>query len=278
MWKFNRLIGSITVTVPTCYYLAQQTPKADHGHSEHGHGHDEEHEKEGEDEHEEDSAESKTEDSEKPEESADDSSEESTEGSKHADSGNQKQESSEENSGEESDGSSDGGEKQQDTPATSDDEGSENTAHEVGGGNDVEGVRFKGATKGGTKDGEQGDTRKHIPDAKGYNKKRIESDYGMKQGQVADESADDGSGPDDQVQFGKLYLRKSIDIAFFLQPAASKTPKSMNFTSGKQEGLSNTDTKHSTDITNNPEKSTKGEGTPETSKTKGTVDPNRPQV
>ena len=48
--------------------------------------------------------------------------------------------------------------------------------------------------------------------------------------------------------------------------------------SGKQEGLSNTDTKHSTDIANNPEKSKKGEGTPETAKSKGTIDPGRPQV
>ena len=48
--------------------------------------------------------------------------------------------------------------------------------------------------------------------------------------------------------------------------------------SGKQEGLSNTDTKHSEDITTSSEKSTKGEGTVETAKLKGTVSPNRPQV
>ena len=47
---------------------------------------------------------------------------------------------------------------------------------------------------------------------------------------------------------------------------------------GKQEGLSNTDTKHSEDVTNSSEKSTKGEGTVETAKLKGTVSPNRPQV
>ena len=47
---------------------------------------------------------------------------------------------------------------------------------------------------------------------------------------------------------------------------------------GKQEGLSNTDTKHAEDVTNSSEKSTKGEGTVETAKLKGTVSPNRPQV
>lgn len=42
--------------------------------------------------------------------------------------------------------------------------------------------------------------------------------------------------------------------------------------------MSNTDTKHSEDVTNSSEKSTKGEGTVETAKLKGTVSPNRPQV
>ena len=50
----------------------------------------------------------------------------------------------------------------------------------------------------------------------------------------------------------------------------------MSTQSGKQEGLSNTDTKHSTDIANDPDKSKKGEGAPETAKSKGTVDPTRP--
>ena len=52
----------------------------------------------------------------------------------------------------------------------------------------------------------------------------------------------------------------------------------MNTQSGKQEGLSNTDTKHSTNIADDPGKSKKGEGSPETAKSKGTVDPGRPQV
>merc|ERR1711964_324615 len=51
-----------------------------------------------------------------------------------------------------------------------------------------------------------------------------------------------------------------------------------NSQSAKQEGLSNTDTKHSTDIGNDPSKSKKAEGGPDTAKVKGTVDPNRPQV
>jgi len=45
----------------------------------------------------------------------------------------------------------------------------------------------------------------------------------------------------------------------------------------KQQGLSNTPTRHSTQIDQDPEKSKKGEGNPETAKSMGTVDPNRPQ-
>lgn len=48
--------------------------------------------------------------------------------------------------------------------------------------------------------------------------------------------------------------------------------------SSKQFGLSTTATRHSTQIDQSPEKSKKGEGTPETAKSMGTVDVNRPQV
>lgn len=43
--------------------------------------------------------------------------------------------------------------------------------------------------------------------------------------------------------------------------------------SGKQAGLTNTDTKHSIDIAGDPEKSSKADGSPETAKAKGTIDP-----
>ena len=88
----------------------------------------------------------------------------------------------------EDDSGSEGGESG--SPNTSDDESPENTTYETEGGQNVEGVRFKGPTSGGTKDGEQGDTRKHIPDAKGANKKRIESHYGKTQGEAEDPEQD----------------------------------------------------------------------------------------
>ena len=50
----------------------------------------------------------------------------------------------------------------------------------------------------------------------------------------------------------------------------------MSTMSGKQEGIANTDTKHSTDITKDPDKSKKAGGMPETAKQKGTVPLDRP--
>ena len=158
-----RAITSLAVTIPSVYYLMQpqieryQHPER-HGHGGHGghEGHDEhdEHDEHGED------GKSGEEGGSSEEESGDKKSEDQDEGG-------------EEDKGEE-----------KDTPNTSDDDGPENIAHETESGGNVEGVQFKGATSGGTRDGEQGDTRKHIPDAKGFNKKRIESDYGRRQGEA----------------------------------------------------------------------------------------------
>lgn len=69
-----------------------------------------------------------------------------------------------------------------------------------------------------------------------------------------------------------LCYLKTYYVNTGLQGAASKPAGSFNKQSGKQEGLSNTDTKHSTDIANDPEKSKKSTGGPDTAKEKGTVD------
>ena len=95
-----------------------------------------------------------------------------------------------EQSGEQSEESDNEAGEQEATPEMSEDEDSQNVAHETDSGKDVEGVQFKGATSGG------GDTRKHIPDAKGGNKKRIESDYGIRQGVAVEDNVErDESGP-----------------------------------------------------------------------------------
>lgn len=55
-----------------------------------------------------------------------------------------------------------------------------------------------------------------------------------------------------------------------------KPPGDFTETSGKQQGLSNDDAKHSSAIHDEPEKSKKGEGVAETAKLKGTVSTDRP--
>ncbi|KAJ5584954.1 uncharacterized protein N7459_004754 [Penicillium hispanicum] len=59
------------------------------------------------------------------------------------------------------------------------------------------------------------------------------------------------------------------------EPAAAKAPGGPESTSFKQDKLSNADTDHP--HMNDPGKSEKGEGEPETAKLKGTVSPERPQ-
>ena len=157
----RRAIASLAVTLPSIYYLIQPQIERKQHPEKHGHGGHEGHDEHGE------------------------------EGEGDEEGGSREE--GEGGEGEPSEGKSDDSgsdDTGKDTPDTSDDEGSENTTHEKEGGQDVEGVQFKGATSGGTKDGEQGDTRKHIPDAKGFNKKRIESDYGGKEGEAQNPEQD----------------------------------------------------------------------------------------
>jgi len=103
------------------------------------------------------------------------------------------------------------------------------------------------------KEGSEGlDKRMHVPDAKGGAKRRVESRQGKDLGQVEQmggDAEDKGAPSKDAAPGG---------------------------TAQKQQGLSNTNTKHSIDIGNSDEYSKKGEGAPETAKMQGTVDPNRP--
>ncbi|MCJ1319598.1 hypothetical protein MMC15_004934 [Xylographa vitiligo] len=243
------LAGAIAVTVPSCWYLLQEGPAKP---SHHEPGNDESHED--------------FEAARKGTDSADGDEDEGKDGEKVGDEGEKSEdggESSDESEIAKSGSGDDDGEKSDESPpsgtegekqGSSDPSGNqdpENTVHETEAGEDVEGVRGKGATK----DGPAGDTRKHIPDAKGYNKKRIESDYGKAQSPDRSEETEPDKGD---------------------KAATAKEPGSQNTTSGKQEGVSNTDTKHSSDPLSRSDTPKKPEG-PETAKAKGTVDPQRPQ-
>lgn len=199
----DRAIGAAVVTIPSCAYLLQSRAKIghDHGHDEGVHN---EHEggQEGREETEggADSAPETAEGGKETEGEAD-SAAETPEGG--ADGGNQTSESGAEKDGEGGGTSDDNGpgtgsgepprpdhsvyDAGQGTPDQPGDEYPKSGGHVVESGGNVEGVRFKGATSGGTKEGEGGrpemdDTRKHIPDAKGGAKKRIESNYAKPQG------------------------------------------------------------------------------------------------
>merc|ERR1739842_118651 len=109
-----------------------------------------------------------------------------------------------------------------------------------------EDVSFKGKMK---EDAEgQSDNRKREPDSKGAYKKRIDSGLGK-----------DLGATDNPASTSKQAAKGSGDV------------------SGKQFGLSTTATRHSHQIDQDPSKSKKPEG-PETAKSMGTIDPNRPQV
>ncbi|MCJ1478838.1 hypothetical protein MMC13_007522 [Lambiella insularis] len=233
------LAGSIAVTVPSCWYLLREGPA---NPSHHGH-----HEPGNEDSHEAFEAARKGTDA------GDEEEKDGAEAQKGDGEGDDGKEDTSGGDGQKSDDSPPSGsegEAQKNVPSTN--EGSDDSAHETEPGDDVEGIRGKGATK----DGPPGDTRKHIPDAKGYNKKRIESDYAQRQGEKDSEEQEPDKGD---------------------KASTSKEAGSQLSQSGKQEGLTNTDTKHSTDLSEREDTPMKPEG-PESAKAKGTVDPSRPQV
>jgi len=176
-----RAIGSLLVTVPSVWYLAQPQIERLSGkkssHVKHGHGGEEsqEHgeESEGGEEGGQESGENGG------EEGGQEGGDVENRGADSGQDANGDEDSKEDKEGADSD-SSDSGRENQTGPDTPNDKGSDNVPHVTEGGQNTEGVQFKGATK----EGEQGDTRKHIPDAKGGSKKRIESDYGGKQGKA----------------------------------------------------------------------------------------------
>ena len=184
----SRAITSAVVTIPAAVYLLQSSPENGHGHSHEDEGHGEEHKGEHDEEESEVGATGATIPDLRKSTSEDGEGKEGEAGEDGGENANESE--SEEKPEGQSDGSGSEGEPQVNTPDTSDDERDQNVAHETDSGGNVEGVQFKGATSGGTREREQGDTRKHIPDAKGGNKKRIESDYGNRLGVVKEDESD----------------------------------------------------------------------------------------
>ncbi|KAF4551179.1 Hypothetical protein D9617_14g076360 [Elsinoe fawcettii] len=236
------LLGAIAVTVPGCYYL---WPSASHGDASHGHGHGhEEHHEEPESAEAEDQEDTKSEAAPKePEPEAEESTDEPAE-SKDKQSEEPKEDSKDDDPKEES--SDDDSEKKEEKPSGE----AAKTSNKK-----VDGVQFKGKTSAGDENNEMHDFRKREPDSKGAFKKRIDSAYQKDLG-AGDHKDEDGN------HSGKTATKPSGN------PGAIDS---------KQAGLSTTPTRHSTQIDQDPEKSKKGEGVPETAKSSTTVNPKRPQ-
>ncbi|EMC98519.1 hypothetical protein BAUCODRAFT_23271 [Baudoinia panamericana UAMH 10762] len=280
--------GAVVVTIPACWYLWPST-HADAGH--HG-DHDEhaEHAEGGEEHHEEEEKEEAPQADTAPGEEAP-----KPEGEESQEQGEQKDESEEqgekkeesEEQGEKKGGPEEQGEEKEESeadkpskraqpsksieetdqpagvegqgmPKTSDankksepDEGSE---PKEGGPSNTGGAQFKGGVREDSPG--SGDERKREPDSKGAYKKRIDSGLQKNLG-----------GNDEQ------FDEKGKETA-----ASAKPPRkgSEGEISGKQAGLSNTPTRHSLQIDKHDDASTKPEGTPDTAKSMGTVDPSRP--
>ncbi|KAL9581260.1 MAG: hypothetical protein Q9212_004003 [Teloschistes hypoglaucus] len=188
--NFERLmaelaIGAIVVTVPSAAYLIYPVynKKGGHGHGGGGHGKHEgggEHGGSSEESHQSESEQKEGNQTAETASSDGDSNERGEDGgSAESDtSGPTRPDHSVEDAG-------------QGTPDTSSDEDPKAGSYELPSGSNVEGVRFKGATSGGTREGEQGDTRKHIPDAKGGAKHRIESHYAKELGSLKEDDPGD---------------------------------------------------------------------------------------
>ncbi|KAF2873493.1 hypothetical protein BDV95DRAFT_345140 [Massariosphaeria phaeospora] len=108
-----------------------------------------------------------------------------------------------------------------------------------------------------------------------------EADEGHGEEDKKDDTEDDQK--DDESEDKKKEQSKGGKDKAAEDPAQSdsanphKEPKSTNETSGKQAGLSNDDFKFkASNVSDDPQKSKKGEGAVETAKLKGTVDVNRP--
>ncbi|TKX24918.1 hypothetical protein C1H76_2871 [Elsinoe australis] len=238
------LLGAIAVTVPGCYYL---WPEASHGDASHGHGGHEEHHEEPQGAEADDQEDANSEaapkepESEAPAESEEKPQEESKDESKDE---------SKEDSKDDSSDSEGKKEEKPSKPAKPDTTEPEKTSNKK-----VDGVQFKGKTSAGDENNEMHDTRKREPDSKGGFKKRIDSAYQKDLG--AGEHYDEEGKPT-----GKTAAKPSGN------PGAIDT---------KQAGLTTTATRHSTQIDQDPEKSKKGEGVPETAKSATTINPKRPQ-
>ncbi|KAK4554277.1 hypothetical protein LTR86_008485 [Recurvomyces mirabilis] len=250
------MIGGTAVTVPACWYLwpSAHADSGHHGHDEHAEeSHGEEAHVEGEEAPKEEEApeEEDTSSQEQGEGESEEKSDESSTGKTPKDQQEKGKAPGEDSASGKPSGSQGEG---QDTGSVTP---SEDSKPKEGGGDSRIG---KGAIKPES-DGAT-ESRKSEPDNKGGRKTRVDSGLQKDLGASEEtyEQADDGSQKEKAATSKPPAKGKEGDIT------------------GKQFGLSNTPTRHSHQIDEDPEKSKKSEGGPDTAKVMGTIDPNRPAV
>lgn len=196
-----RLVTSIAITVPACFYLLQ--PRSHDEHSHDGHGHEDEHAEkaheeapaeEEQGEHKDDEAEEQYSDTQGAAEPSDQSNEETAQSDESREQPSEESESSKESDNppkEKSDIS-----ESQDISLLSrlkDGEVDEETKEDRVHASDLP------VGKGPRRDSPPSDTREHIPDAKGAAKRRIDSEYGHRQGSEQSEASSASRTTEDEV-------------------------------------------------------------------------------
>ncbi|KAK5136950.1 hypothetical protein LTR08_001457 [Meristemomyces frigidus] len=263
------LIGAIAVTIPTCWFLWPSSSHADSGHhgghEEHAESHEEGEAAEAEDDKPEPQEEPETKDeSEMKDESAQDTTQEHEE-AKESEETAKPSGTMGESQPASTDANKVSGKDEEAVPKETPDRGG-----------DTDDAKFKGQMKPGS-DGNT-DTRKREPDSKGAYKKRIDSGLGKDLGEGDAYDEENGDGPKtESVSASRHVIQLRIDTNS-KQSATSKPAQKgkAGEISSKQFGISSTPTRHSTQLDEDPEKSKKGEGTPETAKAMGTVSVDRP--
>ncbi|EUC45268.1 hypothetical protein COCMIDRAFT_95954 [Bipolaris oryzae ATCC 44560] len=121
----------------------------------------------------------------------------------------------------------------------------------------------------GTQNGKSGEKIGH----KKIREKTDPSEPGAGRPDPDEESGLRGHGPRDGKKAGEPG---AVSPDLYDKPDPRGKPTSLNHMSGKQEGLSNADTHHKSQISHQTEKSKKGEGVADSAKLKGTVSTDRP--
>lgn len=131
----------------------------------------------------------------------------------------------------------------------------------------------KHVAEDGTEDNSSKDvTHSESREKKAEGKKAEKKDRGE-----VDTGDEKDASPDKSDKVSVLIRTRTLN-ADYRQANPRKQAKSSNETSGKQEGISNDDTHHTSQISKQEEKSKKGEGVAESAKLKGTVSTDRPGV